>query len=225
MCQKEISDKWKKAVLNLGCSSCEQYLSEIEKENQLRNKFIKNDITSKELSEKYKIIWEENKTYNKNYGTALFLSHNSKTYILTSRHVIWDNKSAEQEFKQIREEIEENRDKELFQKATKNIENRIFNIIYMAPSSNVQSINNNSRSNYLTNLRSEQYTLTNEDVDLALISLDHYDSYFSNGLLSMGYEPISSKDIADNIPNEGTEIFTVVILNFLQYLFILKANY
>jgi len=158
--------------------------------------------------EKRLLIWGESREIRCR-GTALFLSDNSKRYLVTARHVVWDKKSAEREFQ---EEMERGMS---WPSATEKKLNRICSIIFRVPSYDEVISNYKEISEPLMNLGAgpadmHPYTFSTPDVDLAVISLnDELHSKFADELLEAGYEPISLEDIAEKPSEEGTDVFTV----------------
>ena len=152
------------------------------------------------------------------HGTALFLSHCGRRYLLTARHVVWDEQAAKHEFERAAQHSTsqpEHARPTILELATTRAQNRIFNIIFRVPSLNeVLAERDSNHREFLMNLgagspSSVPYTFSDVDIDLALISLDQRDSRFADELSVLGYVPIESSEIADGPDTEGTEVFTV----------------
>lgn len=165
---------------------------------------------------------------DRSWGTALFLSHNSRRYLLTARHVVFDEDLAEIEFQKRKESVlssSSSDQQRILGFLEEEKQNRIFNRIFRVPSldefqSNLQvdiktlKVNPGTFPKFLHNLMagtysSAPYTFSNSGVDLAIISLDNRDTRFAEELLNMGYMPISSNDIGDKPTQEGSDVFTV----------------
>ncbi|MBA7535857.1 hypothetical protein ES705_28116 [subsurface metagenome] len=183
-------EKWKKSVVHLECAKDSQTFNEFkEKIKKLREELDKKEITV----EAYTDMMNTGSRDIRSQGTAIFLSNNSRRYLLTARHVLSDEKKL-------------------------GIANRgcIFGIIFRVPS--YDEIKNSKtislERKILMNLGagtfgSVPYTFSSPDLDLAIISLDQRDSDFAEELLIMGYEPISVEDISNAPKAEGSDIFTV----------------
>jgi len=90
-------DKWKKAVVHLECAADSvHFYDRIEKVQALWRDFEEDKITRKELLEEFNkgsrdIRWQ---------GTAIFFVHKEKRYLVTARHVLWDEESAIREYQE-----------------------------------------------------------------------------------------------------------------------------
>lgn len=212
-------EKWKNAVIHLESATDEKHFyDKIEKENELEDEFKQGNITPEEFNKKHISIWEEGARNIRIQGTALFISHKSKRYLLTARHVVFDEKSAQREFEEEVKRVSsypKNMQEDLLQSAEKQKQNKIFDIIFRVPSLNeIISENKKTTPEFLMNLgagttNSVPYTFSPEEIDLAIISLDQRNSKFADELIELGYEPISSEYIIDGPTSEGTEVFTV----------------
>ena len=92
-------EKWKKAVIHLECLN-----SDIESEINENTQILKVKLENNEISEE-DYDKEIKKLFNiqKYHGTALFLNHNSERFLITARHVVFDEESAK---RKIKEEVE-----------------------------------------------------------------------------------------------------------------------
>lgn len=193
-----MNEKWKKAVIHLECATDSEQMIDREERvarllNSLKNNEISEDVFFQSLS-----LGTRDVRFN---GTAIFISHKEKRYLLTARHVIFDELSAARDFENgIGNE--------------KN-QHKIFNIIFRVPSyDELQSILTSNNKLFLMNLgagihSSHPYTFSSPDIDLAIISLDQRNSSFADELINLGYSPMPS-DLIDNEPSsEGADIFTV----------------
>lgn len=148
------------------------------------------------------------------------MRQSQKYYLITARHVLWDEKSAEREYleEEARStEMPEHMKADLLESARENYLNKIFNIIFRAPSFDEILQNNFQRSRaFLMNLAvgvpwMASYTFSTPELDVAVVSLSQRAdlSRFAVELLTKGYKPISLKDIIEAPSSEGAEIYTV----------------
>ena len=144
-------------------------------------------------------------------GTALFISHESKKYLVTAKHVVWDIESAEKEFN---DEVwmllswPDSRKHYLLDSAKEKYHNRIFWKIFLVNPFGKGLILENLRISEVGTPDTAPYTFDHEH-DLAIISLNQTNSQFTDKLLELGYEPIPSSDISDGPSEEGVDVFTV----------------
>lgn len=208
-------EKWKKAVVHLECATdSEHYIDRFKKWDELRNKLEKGEITEEDY---HKGITGGTRD-QRYHGTALFIQHNNRNYLLTARHVVFDEFSAKREFE---EEIKrastwpEHMQQSMLKSSYEQTQNRIFSIIFRVPSLNeVVSRKNENPPMFLMNLGAGTsytvpYTFSSPELDLAIISLDQRNTTFSEDLLNNGYIPITSEEISDEPTKEGSEVFTV----------------
>ena len=128
-------EKWKRAVVHRKCATeiTDTFMTVFkrieEKRAELNQGKISQEQFIEEISGKSRDI--------RYHGTALFLLHSGRRYLLTARHAVWDKLSAERE---LEEEVQrgvpwpEKMRPELQQSAIKRTQNRIFNIIFRVPS-------------------------------------------------------------------------------------------
>ena len=211
-------DKWKRAVVHLECAT--------DSENFYDR--------HKQMLEHWDLLKEgkshTNSLRSLNYGksrdkrlqaTALFLSHADRRYLLTARHILWDELSAKREMeedaKRFHDWPDHMRDLHI-RHLIEWYEERIFGIIFRVRSFDEQMTTGEKikakPSEWLMNLgagagKCRPYTFSEPDLDLALISLDQRDPGFADELISLGYTAIASDDIADGPDAEGQEIFAV----------------
>jgi hypothetical protein len=226
-------EKWKKAVIHLECASNSVYYFDmIKKIEELKTK-----LDNGEISQGTFFYERENllKLDIRRHGTALFLIHNSKRYLITARHVVFDEERANYEMDKLQEsfltdesELERYRrtkdffltdmeEIERFEKLEKEINDLIINNIIRVPSLD-EHLNNPVSSPYippfLMNLGAGltdrlPYIFSSPELDLAVIALDRGNSDFAENLLKCGYEPISSEDVVNGPTQEGNDVFTV----------------
>jgi hypothetical protein len=117
-------------------------------------------------------------------GTAVFLKDEGKRYLVTARHVLWNDR-----------------------------ENSVFHKVFRVPTyDEVSNYREPAFMMSLSANAFGPITLSSPELDLALISLDHDRPrlpMFANDLETSGFEPITLDDIADGPASEGEEIFAV----------------
>lgn len=205
-------EKWKKAVIHLECATdSEHYYDRIKKMRERRALLNEGKITREQFAEQI-----ANPSRDLRYhGTALLITHAGRRYLLTARHVLWDERSAkrelEEEIQRLLSKPEEMR-QYFIQSAREHSASRIFGIIFRVPSVD-EILAKRENQEFLMNLgagtpSSAPYTF-NVDQDLALISLDQRPSDFADELKELGFVPIDSSEIADGPDHEGQEVFTI----------------
>ena len=197
-------EKWRKAVIHLECATNSEHIyDKIEKDNELYDKFKSGEISSDEFMKEKISIWETFRDIRE-WGTALFLSHNSKRYLITAGHVVFDKKSAERELEESFKWAEE------YDEIDEYDENRIFDIIFRVPSlDETLSEETEIIHECLMNLKAtDSYSFSSSECDLAIISLDNMYSRFADEL-ERWHKPITLEDIGDEPTKEGTDVFTV----------------
>lgn len=201
-------EKWKKAVIHLECTTdSESYHQRIERMDCLRKSFENGEIDSDEYSRQISSKSRDVRFH----GTAIFLIKNDRRYLITARHVVWDEISAKfelEEHQKRNSQIMGALDNYYIESAL----NRIFYIIFRVPS--INEIGQNLFQEFLMNLgagpsSTHPYTFSDPENDLAIISLDQNDSGFADELISQGFEPISIEDIGSEPRGEGVDAFTV----------------
>lgn len=205
--------KWKNAVVHLECATDSEHLSKRikridEARRQLKEGRIMYEEFANEVSGRSRDV--------RFHGTALFLTHEGRRYLLTARHVVWDEYAAKQEFKEALQRaasFPEHMRKELLRSSEERAKNQIFSIVFRVPSLD-EVLSQRGTGEFLMNLgagttATAPYTFSEPDTDLALISLDSRDSRFAEELLLRGYSPIASDDIIDGPTQEGQELFTI----------------
>lgn len=208
-------EEWKKAVIHLECATDSEHIYDnIKRVDELRTKLDQGEISQDKFLQEM-----TGRTRDLRYhGTALFISHNDRRYLLTARHVLFNEVSAKREYE---EELERSKSwpagsrEHILQSANERALNNIFNIIFRVPSfDEVLEKNTHTHIEFLMNLGADTsfsvpYTFSAPELDLALVSLDQRDSRFADQLLELGYEPILSDLIGDSPSSEGADIFTV----------------
>lgn len=208
-----VLEKWKKAVVHLeGASDSEHVYDYINKLHKLRQQFEKKEITQEQFIQD-SIHHSRDIRY---HGTALFVAHHGKRYLITARHVVFDENSAIREFREEENKIKswpQDRKAEMLRSAQERLSDRIFNMIFRVPSlDEMLTISSNTHREFLMNLGAggpTTYTFSTPDFDLAVISLDQRKSRFAEELTKVGYVPIDSGFIGEGPEAEGDDVFTV----------------
>lgn len=152
-------------------------------------------------------------------GAAVFIEHQRKHYLLTSRDVVHDSILA----RQIRQGIENSSSNALALEirsskdlsAEAEAQAAIYQILFRIPS--LQELKGNgglASPAFLmglgeSDLASRAYTFSDSDLNLAVISLNRSGSRFAEDLLKSGYKPVSSTRIGQPPSSSDLEIFTV----------------
>ena len=213
--ENDIRKRWKKAVIHLECATdSEHFYDRIKRIDELNKLLDQGKITqdqfAEEISGKSRDI--------RFHGTGIFIIHEDRRYILTARHVVWDEHSAKREIQEEAERAQnwpEQMRCTIMQSGLERAQNNIFNIIFRVPSlDEVLKYGTDKRREFLMNLGAGAsftvpYTFSIPELDLALISLDQRDYRFADELIELGYNPIDSKYIEDGPSYEGSDIFTV----------------
>ncbi|GAO72709.1 hypothetical protein CSE6_025_41460 [Comamonas sp. E6] len=209
----QMLEKWKRAVVHLECATdSEHFYDRIKRIDEMRALLEQEKITHEQFAEELSGRSRDIRFH----GTALFLSHAGRRFLLTARHVVWDERSAKREMEEDAQRMmgwPEHMREHLHQTATERAQSRIFNIIFRVPSIE-EVLANQKGEEFLMNLGARTsatvpYTFSGPDLDLALISLDQRDSRFADELVARGFAPIASDDIADWPDSEGQEVITV----------------
>lgn len=210
-----MNEQWKRAVVHLECATdSEHFYDRIKRMNELREKLDQGEISHEEFGEE---IAERSRDL-RFHGTALFISHNGRRYLLTARHVLFDEHSAKREIKEEIQRAEswpQHSRQHILSYANERALNNIFNIVFRVPSLDEVMLGGGSgHREFLMNLgagtsSTVPYTFSSPDLDLALVSLDQRDERFAEELIGLGYSPISSDLIEDGPSSEGADVFTV----------------
>ncbi len=204
--------KWKRAVIHLECATdSEHFYDRIKRIDQQRALLDQGQITHEQFSEDLVSRSRDIRFH----GTALYLSHAGRRYLLTARHVVWDERSAKRESEEEAQRAlswPEHMRQCLLQSAVERAQ-QVFNIIFRVPSVDEVLAKRENRE-FLMNLGAGAsftvpYTFSGPDLDLALISLDQRDTRFVNELNSLGFVPVASDDIADGPDTEGQDVCTI----------------
>ncbi|WP_175796319.1 trypsin-like serine peptidase [Burkholderia anthina] len=207
-------EKWKRATIHLECAADSVQADErfaqtrdlirLHQRGKISDAQLQNEMSKGVRDIRYQ-------------GTALFVLHSGRRYLLTARHVVWDETSAiqyfEQEKKRIIASYPAERHADELRSAEMQAENTIFKIVFRVPSFD-EFIANHDAPPALMNLGAgahpfRPYIFSPRELDLAVISLDQRVGDFAENLIACGYVPISSDEISDGPDAEGQEILTI----------------
>ncbi|WDW09388.1 S1 family peptidase [Priestia aryabhattai] len=188
-------DDWKKAIVHLECAA--------DSASWPERKAIMEEIQGVLKAGKYvdmELIERRNKILieglrNKRYqGTAIFLEHESCSYLITARHVIEDKSFPEEGIKWCGADRD-----------------NAYNIIFRVPSLDLVLSDRGFPLRNLMNLNTvNAVTFSDPELDLAIISLNNpLYKPFAEELIRDGYSPISLEDIADEPSDEGADICAI----------------
>lgn len=206
-------ERWKNAVVHLECArNSVSYEDQHERRIELLALLEKGEITEDAFAEASRGGIKDVRFH----GTALFILHEGRRYLLTARHVLFDDQAAENELRVVEQSTSgySAHDRErLLANAQERVSSKIFPIIFRVPSID-EVLKDQPVIGILMNLNAGHpdfapYTFSEASLDLALISLDAHPGGFADELTSRGYIPIPSTDIADGPDSEGQELFAV----------------
>jgi len=202
-------DRWKKAVIHLECMADSESFEERNKRfEQIHKDLNEGKINNIEFSEQ---ISSKNKIFS--WGTAVFVKHKDNHYLITARHVLWNEHAASQLAQKESNDLRRlgaNPPPELKQSAHERILNQSFDSIFRVPSF-AENLLKSRDSAYILNLKTgpQAYNFSTPELDLAVISFKNRGRNFLNEIIRLGHEPISFDEIEDSPSAEGTEVFTV----------------
>jgi hypothetical protein len=208
-------EKWKKAVVHLECATdSEQFQDQRKRIDNLFQKLRDGDISKEDFLDQI-----SGKTRDiRFHGSAIFLKHNKRRYLITARHVLWDEYSAKVKYQEEPFQTIGNAgqlEPVLQDYFTHMINDTIFNIIFRVPSfDEILQDSFNRDQSFLMNLGAGTsftvpYSFSKPEIDLAVISLDQRDSRFADNLIRIGKEPITCDDIGEEPSGESAEVFAV----------------
>lgn len=210
-----MNEQWKKAVIHLECATdSEQVHDQRNRRDELYEQHLKGEVSFEEYTQQLDVYGRDIRCQ----GTAIFLIHNERRYLLTARHVLFDEIASEINYQKELKECERLPDYaqgSYLDFLNKERADRIFNAIFKVPSLDEAIAGLEFRNlPQLVNLYAgpseiRPYTFTTPDLDLAIISLDNRDTRFADDLIALGYCPISSELIDECPTSEGAEVFTV----------------
>lgn len=193
-------EKFKKAVVHLECAAdSKSYEEQSRRQNELQQQFREGKLSADALS---KELLKLNRDY-RSQGTAIFLQHENRRYLITARHVLYDVKAG------IGGVVGPG------SRST----NPIYYMIYRVPSlDNIINYGAKATNVFLMNLEAgpesmTPYSFSDPKLDLAIISLDaplvKKIFNFADKLILLGHVPITIDDIADEPSGDASPVFIV----------------
>lgn len=179
--QEHVINKWLKAIVNLEASIGWRGQRNFDSMVALDEKRIAKKISKEDYRRIHDSLLLERSSAS---GTALFLEVNSKKYLITARHVVFDRERASK-----------------YDLQTEVTLNYIVDYIYRIPNSN-EKIDTTIKESMLFGLGGDRnsFIFSDPNTDLAIISLNGKQKAFGDYLLKKGHRPISIKDI-DTVTN------------------------
>jgi len=229
--QTHVLERWKNAAIHLEGVTDEQSRYERDRRVAEMGERINQGYVTPEDAQLLNQL-NRGSTLTGAQGTAVFLSHEGKRYLLTARHVLHDTISGSHEVEEAQRRAQEAQTEgdadhanSLVRSAQENAENQIFRIIRHVPSlvevlrgpleerAFLRFAPKGLDTPDLVTPGTETYTFSDQQHDLAIISLDQQDEgsehSFANELEALGYQPVTLSDISDGPSAEGAEVFTV----------------
>ena len=204
--------RWKQAVIHIeGAADSVDFRDHHKNFHEQEALYRSGQISEEEFSKRI----ERRSRDIRCQGTALFLTHAGRRYLLTARHVVWNATQAERDYQRDIDFASRwplSMRHVLHQSAQNAYKDNIFNMIFRIPT--IDEIEAQLEGpKYLMNLgsggNSAPFTFSSPELDLAIISLDQRDQAFAEELLERGFKPVSSEDIDDGPETEGQDVFTV----------------
>lgn len=198
--------KWKKATLNIEVTN--QTLGSFERHAAQRanlNRLRAGEITEEQWKENF-IKAEKQNQKIKFAGSAIFVLYRESHFLVTARHVVQDHHRQESNERA----ISASDDPRIRDYLSSTIE--IVSNITVNP--RIDSFPPDDLPIFIGNLqsgpsRSRSYTISNSDLDLAVISLSTWHKEFAHYLYERGYKPIPESDFCDKPQSEGEELTCV----------------
>jgi S1-C subfamily serine protease len=216
-------DKWKKAVVHLECAT--DSVDYVKSVSEIMKKLQSGEKSFDEYAEAIQQVPTRDIRYQ---GTAFFLEHESRRYLLTARHVVFDQVRAMRELKELTARLGFDQERD-YKRAMDAIFQIIFRVLDYNEVATARSVKPNR---FLMNLSSgprsmSRYTFSDPELDLAIISLDSRDNQFADELYQCGKHPISLDDISKGPGLEGEEILAIGYPNtsIIQKLSLEKARH
>ncbi|WP_083326307.1 S1 family peptidase [Hymenobacter coccineus] len=203
-------EKWKRAVVHLDCAAdSDDMRGRYRRSQNMKQDLDAGIITQQEFEAFHQTIPG---TRDIRYtGTAIFLLHNTRRYLLTARHVVWDELGAKRIIEEAEEELGNHPSKQFAQQRA---DANIFSIIFRVLSLDEALKGEQRLPAFLMNLgagapSTTPYMFSDASLDVAVISLDSRDQEFADDLIRSGYIPITTADIGLDPLREGEDVFTV----------------
>lgn len=206
-------EKWKRAVIHLeGLTDSQSLQEQLKRDDEFSKRYQAGEISVEELVQSR---WKGSRDL-RYQGTAIFLRHDGRRYLLTARHVLFDEVQAGHLLQ------EENERMKYFPEVVRQMNmqramNYIFRTIFKIPTLDevIKDDFDYSKATLHIGAGSDSmndYTFSQPELDLAIISLDapnSMNSDFTDELERQGYKPVESSDIQDQPSSEGANVFTV----------------
>ena len=176
-----VLERWKKAVIHLeSATDSEDFYDRRKRDDQLREQLQRGQITQEEFSNQISGPGSGPGRDVRYHGTSLFIRHKDKRYLVTARHVVFDEASAKREFQEEEKRASSRPEAmrpSLLQHANEVALQRIFGIIFRVPSLD-EIISRPVKPNpeFLMNLGAGgpmAYTFSPPQLDLAWIIHEH----------------------------------------------------
>jgi hypothetical protein len=210
-----MNTKWKRAVIHLEAAADELAWEEQRKRiDQFHKEWQKGERPVEEIAAELLPRGREIRCR----GTAVFLTHKNRRYLVTARHVLTDPKiAAGAPGMDTPAWVPEIYPGERQERHQQRIDNWIFPIIFRVPSLDEVKAGGVDRPlAFLMNLAAGvtwmlPYTFSTPALDLAVISLDQsgLTRTFADELVSVGFAPATLDDVAAQPSAEGAEIYSV----------------
>lgn len=211
-----VLEKWKKAVVHLeGATNSVDFLGRWQ---ELTEQVRKGEISSEQMMKEQIEDFAKGSRDIRIQGTATFLENDRHYFLLTARHVLFDELEAERRVENMKKfhstwpsEMQESLSAEEIERA----KDTIFGIIFLVPFyDEVIQGKAQTPERFLMNLGAGvpwmwPYTFSDPSRDLAVISLSHRHFSLAEQLLARGYRPVKLDDLKDGPSREGAEVFSV----------------
>jgi hypothetical protein len=212
----EVLRKWKQAVVHLeGATSSVDFVS---RWRELTDRLQKGEISVEQMMKEEIEDFAKGNRDIRFQGTATFLEHNEHYFLLTARHVLFDELGAERRVQEMKKfhanwppEMQERLNAEEIERA----KDTIFGIIFVVPTfDEVIQGKAQSPERFLMNLGAgvtwmSPYTFSEPSLDLAVVSLTNRFLGVAEELLARGFRPVKLDDLAYGPSREGVEVFSV----------------
>jgi len=198
--QDSIIKKWQNAVVDIECKQEKYSPLEIEK---IMNQVIKEDSNIKHL--RFLDIRDSlKKVITTLSGTAIYLADNGNKYLITAKHVVYDNNWTQRHINSTQDKSPHT--KSYFEKLNPYITIRTNFDIFLSG-----KINSFEAENNFTDSSTRPYQFSNDDIDIAIISLQSKDlKILAKNLDATGFMPINVSDIdSNNNLKLGQDIFAI----------------
>jgi hypothetical protein len=220
-------NRWKKAVVHLEAATNSMSSDELHVAlHAIRAKHPRVELAMEEESKLFRSIFRA----CRKQGTALFLEHQNKRYLVTARHILHNQEEAKSVMQRWDAEHRigsvymlpdgravqnPERDKEWRDWKQASADKLVYEIIFRVPRLE-EFTQRNVRPQFLHTLPlwmevERDITFSSPDLDVAVVSLNHPKDpiRFGDELVERGYNPVKLGDIEDEPWAEGDEVFTV----------------